>query len=177
MKSLDRAAVRVLLKRLADAPAPQGTARGAMCYVAAPPPHRADYVCPKCGERTVYDGSKATAETPYEREIPEIVEWEIPSCRRVFEELRKVAGDAMVFDESQFCRKCSPKVVLPKLVLHISYKGEKVREIEKIDGSDLRILTDFLSGKLLTESRGDETTPLKHDLPRLQELLGVTPHD
>jgi hypothetical protein len=173
VKSLDRVAVRALLKRLADTPPPKGTVRGAMCYTPALPPDHAGYLCPKCGERTLYDVKKSTAERRCDVNVVESVQWEIPSCRRRIEALRKIAGNAVMFDESQFCRKCSPNIVSPKLILHISYKGEKVRNIEKADADDVRILTDFLSGKLLTESRGDETTPLKNDLPRLQELLGV----
>jgi hypothetical protein len=55
------------------------------------------------------------------------------------------------------------------LVLRISYKGEKTRDIEKVELDDLTLLSEFLSGKLLTE----DTQPLKDRLPRLQELLGV----
>jgi hypothetical protein len=172
VKSLDRAAVRAMLKRLADTPPPKAKTRGAMCYSVALPPDRADYICPKCGERTIYDLKTSATERPGERGITETVEWGIASCRRQFEELRKVAGKSIMLDESQYCRKCSPKVVSPKLVLHVSYNGEKARDIENIDSDDLHILTDFLAGNLLTESY-DDKNPLKDDLPRLQELLGV----
>ena len=84
-----------------------------------------------------------------------------------------MVGDAITLDESQFCRKCSPKVTAPKLVLHISYNGEKARDIENIEPGDLRLLHDFLSGKVLTNDDHGCASPLKNSLPRLQELLDV----
>jgi hypothetical protein len=173
MQSLDRAAVRSMLKRLANAPPPTQLATGAMCYSVAVPPDRADYICPKCGERTLYDNSKYKTDKPYEMDITETVERELPWCRSESQELRKVAGHAIELDETQFCRKCSPKVTKPKLVLHISYKDGKVRDVEAINHSDLRILHEFLSGKLKGKGDNEGEAPLKSDLPRLQELLGV----
>jgi hypothetical protein len=64
-------------------------------------------------------------------------------------------------------------VTQPKLVLHIAYKGGGVRDIEVIDHRDLRILHEFLSGKLKGKGDNEGEGPLKDDLPRLQELLGV----
>ena len=102
MTSLDRAAVRAMLKRLADAPPPTKLAVGAMCYVVSPAPPRVDYICPKCGERTLYDSSKVTAEKLHDDMITALtVERELPWCRSEFQELRKVAGHAMELDESQ----------------------------------------------------------------------------
>jgi len=174
MKSLDRAAIRALLKRLADLPVPKEDFLSAMCYEMALPPRRADYVCPKCGERTLYDDSKLSNEEWIGKGLAQVVDREIPSCRRACLELRKVAGDAVVFDESQFCRKCSPKVTAPKLVLHVSYKGEKARDVADVTHGDLEALHDLLTGQLLTKDDKGFACPLKNCLPRLCVLLGVT---
>jgi hypothetical protein len=171
MQSLDRETVRAMLKCLADTPPPPTDAVTAMCYSVAPSPDRADYICPHCGERTVYVAANFKTENLYDRTVTETVAWTIPSCRRHLDALRQSAGRAIIFDESQFCRKCSPKVVLPKLILHICLKGEKVRDIEKFDDDDVRILADLLAGKLLTEDH--YKYPLKDRLPRLQDMLGV----
>lgn len=177
MKSLDRTAIRALLKKLADTPAPKEIVLGAMCYKSASTVHRAEYVCPKCGERTVYEDSSPKSTVLSKRHLAYLVAQEIPHCRREVAELRKVAGDAITFDESQFCRKCSPKVVTPKLVLHVSYKGEKARDVKDVNHGDLRILRDFLAGTLLTKGDNDSVTPLKNSLSRLCVLLGVKPGD
>jgi hypothetical protein len=173
MKSLDRAAIRASLKRLANTPAPKQTVMGAMCYKPASMVHRADYVCPKCGERTLYDDSAPNSSNPPKQWLAFLVANEIPSCRREFAELRKLAGGAVAFDESQFCRKCSPKVATPKLLLHISYIGEKARDVNDVKHGDLRILHDFLAGNLLTKGDNDSVDPLKNSLPRLCVVLGV----
>jgi hypothetical protein len=175
VKSLDRGEIRGMLKKLADTPPPkQGKVSFAMCYSTVPPPTRADYICPKCGERTVYDAGEKTS--PLERAehgTVEVVNWGIKVCRRDVEQLRKVVGGAISLDESQFCRKCSPKASSPKLLLRIAYKDGKSRDIENITHDDLRILHDFFAGRLLTKDDRDFESPLKDRLPRLQELLGV----
>jgi hypothetical protein len=175
IKSLDRAEVRALLKKLADTKPPDKRSSGAMCYSVSRPPTQASYVCPKCGERTLYDESnKSPPRDRADKGTAGVVEWGIPSCRRKIQELQKVASEAMSLDESQFCRKCSPDATSPKLVLHISYKGEKKAwDIKGIKYGDLCILHDLFTGKLLTEGEQGREFPLKDRLPRLQELLGV----
>jgi len=170
MKSLDRAAVRAMLKRLADTPAPKMTVFGAECYKPAGPSDRVDYLCPKCGERTLY--------VRHRQGLPDdpvvwIVDKELPKCRREFQELHKLAQDAIEFDESQFCRKCSPKVTSPKMAIHVTYEGAKARDVENITANDLRLLREFFAGDLMHHGFQDEKTPLQKSLPRLQELLGV----
>jgi hypothetical protein len=179
MRSLDRATVRAMLKKLADTPPPTALAMGAMCYDPMIPPMRAEYVCPRCGERTLYENDKTSDKEWYKRlhGIARTVEWEIPACRRKFEQLRDVSGDAISFDESQFCRKCSPKVTDPKLVLHVRYADGRSYDFEGCESDDLRILRDFLAGKLATEADDESKYPLKDSLPRLQELLGVKPDE
>jgi hypothetical protein len=175
VKSLDRGEIRGMLKKLADTPPPKKMSQGAMCYSSAIPPKTATYVCPKCGERTLYDESSKTP--PLDRAehgVAKFVEWSVPACRRKLDEIRKLAGNTITLDESQFCRKCSPKASSPKLVLHVSYKGEKnTFDVDGIKYEDLLILKDLLAGKLLTEGDQGREYPLKDKLPRLQELLGV----
>jgi hypothetical protein len=177
IKALDRNEIRALLKELANAPPPKDAelSAGAMCYKPASPPKRADYVCPKCGERTVYDESDKTLPLEQaEKGSAALVKWGVPSCRRTMQTLRKLTGDAITLDESQFCRKCSPQASSPKLVLHILFKGEKeTRDIERVTCDDLQLLTDFFARKATGEGDRDARFPLKDGLPRLQELLGV----
>ncbi len=64
-----------------------------------------------------------------------------------------------------------------KLVLHVSYRGEEAGDVANVNHGDLRILHDFLAGKLLTEGDNDSVSPLKNSLPRLCVLLGVKRDD
>jgi hypothetical protein len=173
IKSLDRATIRGLLKKLADTPVAKGKRVNAMCYSVSLAPTRADYVCPKCGERTLYDSDKLTPDGRTQKDSAEFMQRTLPACRLLFKDLQKVAGEAITLDESQFCKKCSPKATEPTLVLHIAYKDEKARDVENVQPHDLLILREFLAGELLTEEFGKKTMPLKEYLPRLQELLGV----
>jgi hypothetical protein len=159
---LDRAAIRERLSRLSNAPAPQPK-MGAMCYDMAGPPQRADYVCPHCGERTAY-----------EKNLAQLVEWELPSCRREFKKLKETAGHAVILDERSFCRDCSPDVKEAKLVLTLLFKEGQTRDVEQVTANDLRLLEEFLAGKRVHVDWNDGETPLKQYMPRLQELLGVT---
>jgi hypothetical protein len=151
---------------------------GAMCYEVAPPLRRADYVCPKCGERSLYDENTPSPDQRTKNRVARVVAYEVPSCRREVAEIGRVASNAKVsLDESQFCRKCSPNVTAPKLVLHVSYRG-KIRDIEEINHEDLRILREFFAGKLLKEADDDRMMlPLEYRRTRLHELLGVKPDE
>lgn len=173
MKSLDRTAVRAMLKRLAGSPPPTKMALGAMCYDMAPPPDRAEYVCPKCGERTLYEIGESTNTELRPELTTEVVQFDLCMCRREFAELRKVVGDAIEFDESQFCRKCSPRVTSPTLVLRITYEDGSVRRVDNVQHDDLRMLREFLEGRLLGKADNGGEQPLKDNLGRLEELLGV----
>lgn len=173
MKSMNRSTMRALLRKLADTPAPKVEVICALCYAIADPPHRADYVCPSCGERTLYDdGEKKWYQILGKQRYAEEVECGIPACRCEFQELQKLAGDKITFDESQFCRKCCPDIQEPKLVLHVNYTGDEPHDVVDIDADDISLIRDFLEGKLV--HGGLDKIPLKERLPRLQELLGVT---
>ncbi len=162
--ALDREAVRALLKKAADAPAPAAPKMGAMCYAPRAPVMRADYVCPKCGERTLYGEGMAM-----------LVQEHLPACRRELAELKKVAGDAVTLDESQFCRKCSPEVKDPRLVLTVTFQDGKKSSVQGASAMDIRLLGELLGGKTVHRSENDGESALKEHLPRLQELLGVKP--
>jgi hypothetical protein len=134
-----------------------------MCYDMAGPPQRAEYVCPTCGERTVYEKNQA-----------QLVEWELPSCRREFKKLRETAGEAVILDEGSFCRACSPEVEEGKLVLTLLFQDGQTKSVEQITAEDIRLLDEFLSGKRMHVEWNDGETPLKQYLPRLQKILGVS---
>jgi len=173
MKSLDRAAVRAMLKHLTDTPLPKKLSPGAMCYYSSVRLRRTDYVCPQCGERTLYEESKLE-DIKYSRDnVCIIIGEDIPGCHRELAKIRKIVGDAMALDESQFCRKCSPKVTEPKLVLHITYEDGTTRNAEKVTAEDLQLIREFLAGDAVHKGVRDREIPLKKSLPRLQELLGV----
>jgi hypothetical protein len=128
----------------------------------AGPPNRVEYVCPQCGEKTLYTNQAA-----------HVVDWNLQPARRQIVELQKAAGATMALDESQFCRKCSPEVKDPKLVLKIEFTDGKPHTVVGVSPDDLLLLTEFFSGKRAHDEGPQGEKPLKDYSKRLQELLGV----
>lgn len=157
VKALNRQQLQQMLQRIATAkpPAPK---MGAMCYDMAPPPNRAEYVCPTCGEKTLYTQQQACR-----------VSWEVETCRRLMKEIQ---GGAATLDESAWCRKCRPNSTEPALALRLRFDDGTTRTVEKTNPEQLRLLRDFLAGKLLVKGEQDMETPLKDKLGELEKMLG-----
>jgi hypothetical protein len=169
---LDRDGVRKLLERVHRTPTlPNvGPLTTAMCYSVALPPDRAEYICPKCGERTLYVNDEKTV---FGKDIARRVDWDLRDCRARIEEIRKVAGEAIVLDESQYCRKCKPGVKEPALVLVATFNQGQPHSVSGVTADDLRLLYEFLSCKVVHAEGQDDESPMRDHLPRLEELLGV----
>ena len=97
IKGLNRTEIQKKLQKLSETPPPKDLKPGACCYEMAAPPDRAEYVCPKCGEKTLYSKEQAW-----------FVEQDVPNARRGMVELQKVAKRGVALDESQFCRHWRP---------------------------------------------------------------------
>jgi hypothetical protein len=105
--------------------------------------------------------------------MAQVVAWTVPDARRKNDELQKAAGASVTLDESQFCRKCSPEVKDPKLVLQIVYADGKPQTVVGVSPDDLTLLTELFSGKLVHDGGMSGEKPLKNYSKRLQELLGI----
>jgi len=168
-KSFKRGDIQRRLINLSKNTAPTELATGAMCYRPAMPPKKADYNCPKCGEKTLYNLETAE-DRNLEAKAIGAVEVDIPNCRRT---IKLIKGIDVSLDESQFCKKCSPDVKTPKLVLTINYEDGKKHRVEDVTNDDLVLISEFLSGSDKHKDSGDVETPLKDHIKRLSELLGV----
>jgi predicted RNA-binding Zn-ribbon protein involved in translation (DUF1610 family) len=142
-----------------NAPEPK---MGAMCYKVAAPPNRVEYVCPKCGEKTLYKD-----QTAY------FIDRQLPACKRIFETLDTALKGYISLDESSFCRKCSPDSKTPELLLRIKYDDGDSHSSPIDSDEEIRMVVDFLKGKLTYTTSNDSEMPLKEKLPRLRKLMGV----
>jgi len=146
----------------------------AMCYDMAFPPDRLEYVCPSCGQKTLYAREEqARIETDDDppspgrlRAKPYDLVAELEGCRKAVKDIK---GIHVELDESQFCRKCRPDVSRPVLLLKVHY-GSFCKITPDIRHRDLILLTDFMEGKLRTSGGYDA---LVDHMKRLEELLGV----
>jgi hypothetical protein len=151
----------LLLERLEREKEPEPV-MGAMCYAAAMYPEVAEYVCPVCGEKTLY--------TDYNTEF---IEWELQGCRRLFAEIEAVIEMPIELDETQFCEHCSGgDVESPMLVLRITRDDGTVIS-NPVGQLDLMLLESFVKGRLFYFTWNDGQEPLKPHADRIATLLGI----
>jgi hypothetical protein len=157
-KSSQRDDIRQRLQKLTDSKAPKIRKVYAMCYATLISKENFEYVCPKCGEKTVFEYGFGFAK-------------ELEACRRAVKTIKKLKIE---LDESQFCRKCSPDVKEPYLVLLVYYKGEEEPYRAKGIGlSDIVLIKEFLSGSRKHVDVYGRVTPLKKYSKNLSRILGV----
>ena len=162
LTSLSTTQINILLARLEIKEPPQAT-MGAMCYEAMAAPAVAEYICPVCGEKTIYNYSQSA-----------FINWQLDNCRRLAESINSRTDFEILLDEGLFCDFCSPDAgdEEPALLLCvIRENGEEV--VNRVNIYDLMKLDSFLGGNLyyLTETDGEE--PLQDSAERIRELLGL----
>jgi len=157
VKGLSRSKIQQKLKKLSESPAPKHLKPGACCYDTATMLERIEYVCPQCGEKTLYTN-----------EAPTLV-----AARRALNVLQERAGNAFSLDESEFCRKCRPDIKEPKLFLKIGYQDGRAHTAVVGGPNDMRLLNEFFSNKLVHDNNEGGEVPLKNYQERLDELLGA----
>lgn len=167
-----RTDIQQQLAMIAESPPPKNLAMGAMCYDIAGPPPRIDYVCPDCGEKTLYALDSSADEQTRQRHWKSA--WtlgELESLRRL---TRQINALNIALDESQFCSHCTSDVKDPRLGLVIRYhdrpEPHRVWEVNWTDLAMIKAATEF---KLKYKGQQDNEVALKENLPRLEELLGV----
>lgn len=159
--TLTRKQIIERLEVLAKKPVPETLSQGAMCYKTAATPSRIEYVCPVCGEKTLYNDDTGFW---LNREISE--------CRSL---ATSIKGINLQLDESRYCKKCSPDTKEePYLCIKTSFEGEdKAHEVCGICADDLQYIYNFLAGKATFSDDYDFETPLKDKMERIAYLLGI----
>jgi len=160
-KRLSIEEINLLLARL-ESEEPPEVINGAMCYRVAGPPSVAEYTCPLCGEKTIYQDHRT-----------ELIEYQLETARRLAESVDSFTEFDVLLDESLFCSFCSQgSTDDARLVLRIiSSDGEEVSNIVSL--TDLRILISFLRGELCWLNEYDARIPLKDQSDRIRRLLGL----
>jgi hypothetical protein len=153
--------VNVLLARL-ESEEPPEPVMGAMCYAAMAIPATAEYVCPVCGEKTLYSGY-----------VTELVEWELPAMRRMTESVDSLTEFRIFLDESQFCSFCSEEEHEDPLVLLRVVLEDGTETVNPVSITDLRMLESFLQGRLSYMTFNDSEQPLREHADRIRTLMGL----
>ena len=155
-----------LLKAVAEKPAPTDLAMGAMCYDMSMPPDRIEYVCPSCGAKTLH--ATRSGGVGFDWDSPLL---SLRAYREYVNRLNQLGLDLRL-DESALCSACKNESA-DGLAIEVTCKGKTTRnKLRDID--DLRKLLAFVEGKFIWKGFHDEEHPLKPELPRIRELLGMT---
>jgi hypothetical protein len=161
---LNRTEIISLLKNLPDDIDRLKLSMGAMCYETIAISTRTEYVCPRCGARTLY--TKEDETYAIQNNI-----LELDSFRRLAAQIK---GLKVNLDESQFCAKCSPGIKHPVLNINVIYAGEKAaHRVEKISKDDLKLMAELTQGKVTHMGAQDMETPMIEHKERLEQLFGV----
>ena len=160
--TMSPAQINILLARV-EAEEPPLITMGAMCYDVAGPPEVAEYVCPICKEKTLYDFSQSA-----------FITWELEGCRRMAESIDERTEFDVTLDERLFCDFCLPntKEETPSLVLKVLHENGS-EHLNEISITDLRVLDAFLQGNLYYTDEYEAHYPIKDFSDRVRELLGV----
>ncbi len=168
VSNASNAEIERMLRKIETSPTPPITKMGAMCYDMALPTPVTEYVCPVCGEKTLYPVGDKLWGTPVNG-LEELRKLQIQANKQA----RKREA-AVTLDERQFCRKCLPDFTnTPQAVLVVELPDGQEQRTERFSETDLLMLKDFFAGKRITTWVNDAEMPLKNDLPRLRELLGM----
>jgi predicted RNA-binding Zn-ribbon protein involved in translation (DUF1610 family) len=156
------------LKHLAETPAPKNLSFGAECYEKVFREYNVyEYSCPVCGEKTVYKNDQNNNNY----DLMETLDLNLNRCRI---EIEKVKGINIKLDEKEFCEHCSPKLSNPKMYLLINIAGQKdTTKISNFYYWDIRLIQEFLDDKLIHKDDQDSESPLKDNIIRIKELLGI----
>jgi len=152
------------LEQLPEEPVVKDYPQGAMCYRVASPPERAEYICPVCGEMTLYPSC-------YNRELDNIRSYQVL--------INRITKLEVKLDESHFCKKCSPDIKSRELCLIVKLKNNKKAQEHKtcdITEEDINLLYEYSEG-IKEHSTEFGNTPLINYKDRLEELLGTTIRD
>lgn len=136
----------------------------AMCYDTAAPLDRVQYICPVCGEMTLYpsysSSSFAVEHVSYYRNL-----------------IKKITKIDVKLDESQLCEKCMPNAESRNLCLIVKLKHDKHAQAHKACGiteNDINLLYDYSEGIKEHSDYYGNKVPIANYKQRLEELLGIS---
>jgi hypothetical protein len=156
-----RADVERRLKALSNSPVPAELNPGAMCYEMSVPPDRNEYVCPKCGQKTIYTNTSLFS----------IID-DAKSCRLIVANIKNLT---LRLEEKNFCQYCDPDTnAAPSMTLYLKYKGEEKEEVIKdVSKESLELIWAFMNGQTTLASFNERETPLKEYIDQISSILKV----
>lgn len=155
--------IEELLNNVADTLVPDDVQMGAMCYEVAMPPERTEYVCLTCGKKTIH----ATGQAGEWWDSPSLC---VQQYRTVIHKLNMLGLDVKL-DEAFLCSACK-KDGTSAFFIEVTYKKRKSRSALSSINDLHKLLACFEEKLAWTDDNGQER-PLKPELPRICQLLGL----
>ena len=152
-----------LLSELAGKSMPLFFEPGAMCYWPGRAFHRYEYDCPVCGGKTIW------TDTCHAYQILSFA-----NENRQFLAIVKKSGLDASLDEQSLCGECRANGNAPEfgeIYLNVTLNNVTTKTLLK--DYDMRKLAAFLQGRETWVAKQEEEFPLKPELPRIRQLLGV----
>jgi len=134
----------------------------AMCYRAAAPPQSVEFVCPKDGSRTKYPLAKPDDYSAAR---------DAAGMRLALKGIKEME---LSLDDSELCKKCSPAVKDPELILVVKVPGAPTEHRYRgLTTADVTLISEFLSGQTVHHASRDRDEPLKKHLDHIRDMLGL----
>jgi len=136
----------------------------AMCYDMAAPPDRQEYVCPKCGEKTLYSELMEGFNTLNGLEI----------LRIEFNTLTALKTDCtLTLDETSLCAHCTPDTTSHDISMTVRYSDKKIHSAISVTINDVYLLKAYFNHDGSYTSTDGSVHLLKDEISRLKDLLGA----
>ncbi len=152
--------LEAMLYQLSKSKKPTELDPGAMCYSVAMSPDSIPYVCPVCGEKTIYTNG-----------LNNFVFYELPQCRRMAVSLKE---HGIILDETMYCSHCRKSDENISLCIYVySQEGELAHNCN-VDEFDLSLLLAFFSGEKIVEGGYGNEIAIKDHIDKIRYLLGLS---
>jgi hypothetical protein len=131
------------------------------CYMTGMRLTTAEYICPVCGYKTLYDKDRTAW-----------VVKEIVGYRRGFDQLNRVSPLKMTLDESSLCAQCSPNATEHQVGLTVTHGDGTSQTTSPVSWNDLSILREYFEGHLTDYTPNMTPGMIRENTFRIGQLLG-----
>ena len=161
-----RSTLNDMLKQIEQKDAPEQK-MGAMCYDMVMGPEYIDFVCPRDGEKTVYDRKNYDSYSVVEDAV---------EMKRFVKHINSTTDLAdLQLDTTKLCIACYPNLNTDQRFVSLitTYPDGKEYVYDNVSLEDLRILNGFFESNLYYKTYFDEEIALKGKLEKIKTLLGL----
>lgn len=152
--------LELMLYQLSKSKKPTNLEPGAMCYSMAMAPDSVPYVCPLCGEKTIYTN-----------QFKNFIFYDLPQCRRIAVSLKE---HGILVDETSFCSHCRKSEENINLCIYVYSKEGELAHSCNVNQFELSLLLAFFDGDKVVEGGHGNEIAVKDHINKIRDLLGLS---